>query len=171
LVCGCGGERGRAVTGGLLLGPRRQLRVRGVAEAHHAEAARVGRGGLDGKRGGLVVASAGRGSHDLAGRGPAAIFRHSDAPRLGSLARVVDPRILVAALEEVGGIEGAASLEVLVAAARSERPQRHYSASASGSSTRGRRRSAAHSTARRGVGDVGWQGAVRAALRKAERCC
>ena len=106
------------MAGGVLLCLDRQLRVRGMAEAHQAEAARVGRGFLDGRRGGLVAASIQRRSH-------AAIFRHGDAASAQVLARLVEARVSVAALEEVGGIERAAAAEVPFAAAGAEGLQRH----------------------------------------------
>jgi hypothetical protein len=85
-----------------------------VAEAHQAEAPRVGRGFVYG-RGGRFIAR---------GRA-AAVFGHGYAGNTKVLARLVVPRVSVAALEEAGGIEGAAAVEVSLAAARPERLHWH----------------------------------------------
>jgi hypothetical protein len=141
-----GGHGRGVVAGGVLLGLERQLRVRGVAEAHQAEAARVGRRLLHRRRGGFVVSRAQRGARNVARVWPPAIFRGGAAVGAQVLAGLVEARVLVAALEEIGRVEGAAALEVALAAARTEGPQRHCGV-ASSSSTREGSRSAGHGTA------------------------
>lgn len=111
----------------MFLGLDGQLRIGCMAEAHQAEAPRVGGGSLDGRRGGVVSAmvNAERGSRHVGRGGTAAIFRDSQAVHVQVLRRLVVARVSVAALEEAGGIEGAAALQVPFASAWSEGPQRH----------------------------------------------
>lgn len=91
-----------------------------MAEAHQAEAPRVGRGLVDGRRGrGVVVA--GRGPRNGGGGRAAAILRDGDA---GSVL-MVGGRVAVGALPEAAGVQRAAALEVSVAAVGAEGPQRH----------------------------------------------
>jgi hypothetical protein len=121
-------RHGRGFTAGsMLFRLDGQLRVGGMAEAHQAEAARVGGGFLYRRRGGFVVVMVDiqRGARRVGGGGPAAIFGHGDAVYAQVFARLVEARVFVAALEESGRIEGAAALEVSVASVRSESPQRH----------------------------------------------
>jgi hypothetical protein len=119
------GRGALAVSRSMLLGLDGQLRIGGMAEAHQAEAPRVGRGFLDGRRGGFVTVRGERRARDVGLAGAAAIFRDSQAVHVQVLCRLVVARVPVAALEEVGGIEGAAALQVSFASAWSEGPQRH----------------------------------------------
>lgn len=104
-----------------------------MAESKQAEA--LGRGFLCGWERGFID-----------GDRTAAIFRHGDATSAKFFARLVVACVCVAALEEAGGIEGAASLQVSLAAARSERLQWHGCAQANSSWTRLSGRGAAHGT-------------------------
>ena len=113
------GGRGRRV----LLCGEGELRIGGIAEAHQAEAARVGGGLLDGGRGQGVapVIVAGRGPVQV-GRGRAgAVGREGGAAGIEVVGRLAT----VAAPPEACGLEGGAALEVALAAVGTESPQRH----------------------------------------------
>lgn len=120
-----GGDGRGLVAGSVFLGLGGQLRVGGMAEAHQAEAARVGRGLLYRRSGrGFVIMAGGR-PRNVGRSWAAAILGHGHTTLLKDVARAVGLRIFVAALEKVGWVEGAAPFEVPFAAARPERPYRH----------------------------------------------
>jgi hypothetical protein len=118
----CSGQMwdGRGLCGGLLLRLDGQLRVGSMAESHETEAARQGSVLLNRRRRGRVLAiCCPRYAGGIAEHGARAILRGSGALVGQLLGRLVQTG-LVGALEEAGGIEGAAATEVLLAAARSE---------------------------------------------------
>jgi hypothetical protein len=149
-----------------------------MAEAHQAEAARAGSGLLDGRRGGLVIVEGQRGPRKVGRGGTATIFRGAQAVDVQVLGGLDEARVPVAALEEAGGIEGAAALEVSVAAVRSEGPQRHSCARGyqliyadwvtARYMARRRQRWTGAVNGRRGRGRAGVEGGTRQAVRLRE---